>query len=366
MDSLTIVTPRYPPYLGGVENHVYQLAKRANKYFRQVSVISTDPQQRYPSVERNNGLNIYRIRSFAPKENYHFPSLTGLFRLLNESHPQVLHLHCIHDVPGPIAGLMHGNTSLIFTPHFVGRMNSGLGRFLFRAYRPFIREVVARSPRIICISRFESGLMTRMFPESAGKVEVIPNGVDAELLAKNKWSEPAEPSVLYAGRLEKYKNVDLLMRAVASLREDYDLRLRIVGKGPYKENLVRLSDSLQMKDRIDWFDRIPQEQLFPLYASSSAVVLASEHENWGNTVAEAIAVGAPTIVANTSSLAEFVDDGLAQPVEAPVSAERLTAVIARVLREPKRYSPIGVSSALITSWDEAAEKTFGPCSEVAN
>ncbi len=312
-------------------------------------------------------MSVFRIRSFAPRENYHFPSITGLFKLMIESHPRVLHLHCIHDVPGPIAGMMRGDSSVIFTPHYVGRMNSGLGRVLFGAYRPFVHELVARAPRIICISRFEARLMLDTFPESSGKLEVIPNGIDSELRDKNQWKEPNEPSVLYAGRLEKYKNVDVLMRAVAKLRQKHDrIRLRIVGKGPYKDDLLKLSHALQIDDRVDWFDRLPQNELFPLYASSSAVILASEHENWGNTVAEAIAVGAPTIVANTSSLAEFVQDGLAQPIEPPVDETKLAAAIGRVLENPRGFSPKGVRSALIKSWDEVAEKTFGPSLAIAN
>ena len=355
------MTPRYPPYVGGVENHVSQLAKRATRFFGQVSVISTDPLGKYAPVEKSDGLTVFRIRSFAPQENYHFPSPIGLFKLIRESHPQVLQLHCIHDVPGPIAGIMRGKSSLIFTPHFVGRLNSGLGRILFGAYRPFIRQLVAKTPRIICISRFEAKLMTDTFPESSGRVEIIPNGVDAELRKKNQWKEPATPSVLYAGRLEKYKNIHLVLRAVAELRKTYEgLNLTIVGKGPYKGELQQLAHGLDMNGNVKWIDRLPQSELFPLYASSSAVVLASEYENWGNTVAEAIGVGAPTIVADATSLHEFVEDGLAQPVSTPVNESKLAEKIGQVLENPKQYSPLGVASPLIKSWDEVAKMTFEP------
>lgn len=209
--------------------------------------------------------------------------------------------------------------------------------------------------------------MLDTFPVSSGRLEVIPNGVDAELTQKNQWKEPEEPSILYAGRLEKYKNVDLLMKAVSQLREKHDnLRLRVVGKGPYKEELLKLSQSLKLEDSIDWFDRLPQSQLFPLYASSSAVVLASEYENWGNVVAEAIAVGAPTVVANKSSLAEFVEDGLAEPIEPPMDENKIASVLGRVVENPEQYSPRGVKSPLIKSWDEVAEKTFLPSLTIPN
>jgi 1,4-alpha-glucan branching enzyme len=209
--------------------------------------------------------------------------------------------------------------------------------------------------------------MMEIFPESHGKIEIIPNGVDSDLREKNQWKEPKDSSVLYAGRLEKYKNIDLLMKAVSGLRSKHDrLRLRIVGRGPYKEELTRLCHSLGMDDCVDWYERLPQSELFPLYASSSAVVLASEHENWGNVVAEAIAVGTPTIVANSSSLAEFVEEGLAEPVEPPVDDRQLAMVLDKVLCSPKEYSPRGIKSPLIISWDEAVAKTFGPCISMAN
>jgi len=368
LDSITIVSPRYPPYVGGVETHVSQLAKRATKFFRRVSVITTDPLGHLPAVQNvDDYLTVFRIRSLAPRENYHFPSPSGLFKVLKQSHPQVLHLHCIHDVPGPIAGIMRGKSSLIFTPHYVGRLNSGLGRILFGAYRPFIRELVAHVPRIICISRFESRLMIETFPESAGKVEIIPNGIASDLREKNQWREPEEPTILYAGRLERYKNVDKVMRAVAKLRDRNDnLKLRIVGRGPIKSELEQLSHTLGLNGSVEWYDRLPQSELFPLYASSTAVVLASEYENWGNTVAEAIGVGVPTIVANASSLAEFVEEGLAVPVEPPVDELKLAAKISEVIDDPKRFSPKGKQSPLIISWDEAAEKTFAPCMSLVN
>jgi glycosyltransferase involved in cell wall biosynthesis len=209
--------------------------------------------------------------------------------------------------------------------------------------------------------------MAATFPESSGKVEIIPNGIASDLREKNQWREPEEPSILYAGRLERYKNVDKVMKAVARLRETNDsLRLRIVGRGPIKAELEQLSRTLGLNGSVEWYDRLPQSELFPLYASSTAVVLASEYENWGNTVAESIGVGAPTIVANASSLAEFVEEGLAVPVDPPIDEVRLAAKMGEVIDDPKSFSPKGKRSPLIISWDEAAEKTFAPCMSLVN
>ena len=150
VDSIVLVSPRYPPYIGGVETHVSQMAKRARKFFDHVSVITTDPSWHLGHIQKTaDGLTIHRIRSFAPSENYHFPSPIELFAQLKESRPQVLHIHALHDLPGPVAGFMDSQSSLIFTPHYVGRINSRLGRVLFKAYRPLVHKLIKKVPRII-------------------------------------------------------------------------------------------------------------------------------------------------------------------------------------------------------------------------
>ena len=363
VDSIVLVSPRYPPYIGGVETHVSQMAKRARKFFDHVSVITTDPSWHLGHIQKTaDGLTIHRIRSFAPSENYHFPSPIELFAQLKESRPQVLHIHALHDLPGPVAGFMDSQSSLIFTPHYVGRINSRLGRVLFKAYRPLVHKLIKKVPRIICTSRFEARLMAATFPDSSGKIELIPNGVDREFQEKYPWREPAEPRILYAGRLERYKNVDKILRAVAQLQPKHeDLKTTIVGRGPFKPELLKLAASLKVNGGVEWLEGLTRDELFELYSSATAVIVPSESESMGVAAAEAIGVGAPTIVADASGLAEFVEEGLAQPIEPPVTHVKLAQKIEEVLDDPKRFSPIGMKSPLIKTWDEVAEQTYRSC-----
>jgi glycosyltransferase involved in cell wall biosynthesis len=360
LDSITYVSPRYPPYVGGVETHVSQLAKRAPRLFKVVKVVTTDPSGALPRYEKSaEGIQVCRMKSFAPEENYHFPPLSSLYRQLMKSRSQVLHIHSIHDVIGPIAGFLPTGSTLIFTPHFVGRINSRFARLLFPVYQPIIHKLIPRVSRIICTSRFEAHLMAERFPESAGKIATIPNGVDSELQAAHQWKEPSEPRVLYAGRLEKYKNVDKIIGAFARLQETHeDLKLTIVGRGPYKQELQHLATSLRLNGNTEWLEGLTRDELFTLYSSSTMVVVPSESESMGVAATEAIGVGVPTIVANASGLAEFVKEGLAQPIQPPVNEAKLAARIEQVLGDPRSYSPTGAKSPLIRTWDEVSEATF--------
>src|SRR5438128_3386620 len=362
MESITYVSPRYPPYIGGVETHVSELTTRASGRFRRVSVVTTDPSGGLPSTQSlGNGSTIFRVRSFAPGENYHFPISASIVKILRSCRSRILHLHSIHDVPGPLAAILESKSGslIVFTPHFHGKFSSNLGKLLFEASRPVLSMVMDRVDCIICVSMFEAGIMGAAFPGSAGKIKVIPNGVDSELLSRYSWSPPASPRILFVGRLEKYKNVDKILEAFTVLKEKHpSLKLTIVGRGPVKEQLLSHAEHLRLGSSVEWLEGLTKPELYELYQSSTVFVLPSYLEAYGIVVAEAVAVGTPAIVANSSALSEFVTAGLATAVEPPVEMEKLVNAMSLVLEDPKSYSARKRSSDMILSWDDVAAKTF--------
>jgi len=362
VESITYVSPRFHPYIGGVETHVAELAARAPARFRRVSIVTTDPSGSLSPMERlGNGSTLFRVRSFAPRENYHIPLSVSFVKILRSCRSPILHLHSIHDAPGPLAGLIEAksDSAIVFTPHFLGEAKSSLGKLFFEASRPFLSRVMDRVDRIICVSTFEAGLLGAAFPGSARKVKVIPNGVDSELLSRYSWSSPASPRILFVGRLEKYKNVDKILESFAVLKTRRpSLKLTIVGRGPFKEQLLVLARRLGLESGVEWLEGLTKPELYRLYESSTLFVLPSHLECFGIVVAEAVAIGTPAIVANSSALSEFVTAGLATPVEPPVETEKLVDAMSLVLEDPKSYSSKRETTDMIQSWDDVAAKTF--------
>src|SRR6266581_523326 len=236
MDSISYVTARFPPYIGGIETHVSEIATRVSKRIRRVSILTTDPVGGLPSIERlNEGPLVYRVRSFAPHENFHFPQIQSFTKRLRECHSQLLHIHGIHDLPGPIAGFLENDSGIVFTPHFGGSIYSRLGKVFFTFYRPIIKELLSRVDAVVCVSRFEASSLRETFPESRNKIHVIQNGVDFGKAQNYPWREPSRPTILFAGRLEHHKNVDKIIRAFEGIHKDNPkARLTIVGRGPAK------------------------------------------------------------------------------------------------------------------------------------
>lgn len=362
INDVTYVSPRYPPYIGGVEKHVAELSSRASDQFHRVSVVTTDPSGGLPSTEDlGNGLTVFRVKSFAPRGNFLIPTSASLVKILQRCNSPILHLHSIHDAPGPLAALLAGRSasSIVLTPHFHGEFCSSLGKVLFNASRPILNRVMNRVDCIICVSRHEAGLMGNAFPDSANKITIIPNGVDSELFSQYSWSPPSSPRVLFVGRLEKYKNADKVLSAFAILREKQpSLKLTVVGQGPAKSDLLSLATQLQLGSSVEWLEGLEKHELYRLYESSTVFVLPSYLEAYGLVVAEATAVGIPAIVANSSALSEFVTAGLATSVEHPVQTEQLVDAMSRVLEDPESFSCKNKSSDMIQSWDDVAAKTF--------
>jgi glycosyltransferase involved in cell wall biosynthesis len=115
-------------------------------------------------------------------------------------------------------------------------------------------------------------------------------------------------------RLVAWKNIDLVIRALAELRKD-DAYLIVVGGGPELENLQRLAVECGVTERTRFTGQIAEPA--PYYAASDVFVLPSQIESFGNVYAEAMLMGLPCIGMRhnppriLSSAEDVIPEGLA-------------------------------------------------------
>jgi len=152
---------------------------------------------------------------------------------------------------------------------------------------------------------------------------------------------------LYVGRLERYKGVNYLIRSLPKL--DRSIHLEIVGKGPHKKALLKLTNRLGVTDRVRFHQDLPRENLLQKYAEADLFVSLSRHEAFGISVAEALASGAPCIVANTPALREWVDNENCFGIDYPLSIDRLVGLINKAVGGK-------VDRVKLLDWDEAVER----------
>jgi L-malate glycosyltransferase len=167
-------------------------------------------------------------------------------------------------------------------------------------------------------------------------VSVVPNGVDVErITAVSATQAPCD--VVYAGRLCDFKDVELLLRAVALLaRTRPELTCRIVGGGPHRASLDAAARDLQIEERVEFTGPLPDdEQVYAALASARVFVLPSQREGFGIVVLEANSVGIPVVVAAHPHNKAVDLVGEQNGVVVPPDADSLASAIADLLDEPR-------------------------------
>jgi len=339
------VCPRFPPHIGGVETHVYEISKRLAKDF-DVEVLTTDPSGNLDKEELIDGVFIRRFRSFAPYDAYYFSSKLYKFLKKNSDKYDVIHAHNYHAFPALFAAMVKKRSKLVFTPHYHGKGHSLFRNLLHKPYKLLGRKIFNRADAIICVSEYEKNLVLRNFNIEDDRIHIIPNGINLDEFENvdeiKKSKDPSIKIILYVGRLEKYKGIDYTIEALSKLSDEYILE--IVGKGPYKQNIVKLANKLGVLHRIRFYQDLSRQKLIEKYAKADVLVLLSKYEAYGLAVAEALAAKTSCIVAKEAALREWVDNKNVFGVEYPVDAEELAKLI-------KHIAGAEVKNNKLVSWD---------------
>lgn len=182
------------------------------------------------------------------------------------------------------------------------------------------RAVVQSADRVIAASHHEKGLLMRLYGARDRSVEIIPCGVDldrfhprGQAVARTHLGLPSDGQiVLFVGRLEPLKGVEVLIDAVAEL-EDSAPSLLIVGGDTdargYIDRLRRRAMEAGIGERTHFVGATPQESLPWYYSAADVCVVPSYYESFGLVALEAMACGTPVVASRVGGLVGTVRDG---------------------------------------------------------
>jgi glycosyltransferase involved in cell wall biosynthesis len=319
------VCPGYFPAIGGVEQHVRNISERLARE-HQVTVFATDPSGQLPKEEEVSGVLVRRFKSFSPNNAYHIS--LQMLRELRRSEFDIVHGHSYHALPLFFSRYAK-RSKFIVTAHYHGHGHTLVRDFLLKLYKPFGRKVFPEADKIIAVSNFEKSLLIEDFQIPEAKIEVIPSGIPLHEFTGLKKEDKGYKTILYTGRLEGYKGVQHVVRALPLLAESTGLQ--IVGQGPYKKKLLKLATELEVGNRIEFYQDLPREELLHRYANADLFIMPSKHEAFSIAVAEALAAKTPCIVANASALKEWVDNENCFGIDYPIEIEELAQLIDKVM-----------------------------------
>lgn len=194
---------------------------------------------------------------------------------------------------------------------------------------------------------------------AADRIRVSHPGIDHPATPPDV-ATPRERRVIYVGRLEAYKKVDVLLRAMARLAGELpDVEIVVVGRGPARPALEALAEELGLADRTHFAGFVTDAERDRLLAAARVCVCPSEKEGWGLTVVESNAMGTPVVATDADGLRDSVRDGKTGFLVADADVSGFARRIGELLRDDRlavEMSSAALAWARHFDWDVAADE----------
>lgn len=215
--------------------------------------------------------------------------------------PNIIHVHSMEFAEAAIALKLTYRIPLVYTCHSLVSLekNHAPVRRLMQG------KLLRQATRIIVPSQWLKSEISRRYPGTAHKIQVIPHGVP--FVAKQSQAPPHK--LLFVGRILNNKGIESLILALPTLaKKNSKTSLTIVGKGAphYVYYLKSLARKNKVLSRIRWLGSLPHNRVQRLYRSYGAVIVPSKQESFCLVALEAMAHGVPLVSSDKGGLKEFV------------------------------------------------------------
>jgi glycosyltransferase involved in cell wall biosynthesis len=317
--------PRHPK-AGGAETHVHELFRRIAARGHAVTELVSS----FPGGAAHDEIDAVRFERLARVPTYYPLAAARCARATRAGEADVV-VECLNKMPflaplyaaRPVLGLCHhlfGSTAFHQVAWPVAAAVVAVERAIPTAY--------SRAPLVAISESTRDDLVARGI--AAAQVEVQHPGI------RRPDAQPApiarrEPIVVYVGRLEAYKRIDLVLDAIARVAKQRPaVRLALLGRGAERERLARRADALGIRDRVEFAGFVSDAERDAWLARARVCVCASRKEGFGLTVIEANAVGTPNVASDAPGLRDTVrhgETGFLVSGEAAEFAERIEALL---------------------------------------
>ena len=232
------------------------------------------------------------------------------------------------------------------------------------------RATALRARKVVTVSEFSAREIEALYGVPREQVVVINNGVSDEFVpehdervaagVRQRWAIPAAGFILFVGGADPRKNHRGFLQAVARSRSQLGGRaIVLVGDAEHPQgSYLATAQALGLEQDIRCIGRLTREDLRRLYSCADLFVFPSLYEGFGMPVLEAMACGAPTITAATSSLPEVAGEAalLVDPQDVEALGKAMVTLLSdAALRETLRQR--GFDRARLFTWQRAALRT---------
>jgi len=343
-------TDTYYPDVNGAAYFTYRLATLLAKRGHNVFVMC--PSRSFKNtISTDEEVAVYGIRSIHLPVYQNF-RISPLFilgtvrRVIREISPDIVHIQN-HFLIGKeaVSAARKLGIPVIGTNHFMPenlthylQLPAIAERWLQRfAWRQFVRvfeqlDFVTTPTKTATTLLVKAGLKKKVVPVSCGiDLERFKPSNDGAYLRRRFDIPTDKPVLLYVGRLDKEKRIDMILRALPDILRVTSVHLVVAGIGKEKQSLEELTEKLGIQQEVTFAGFVPDQDLQNIYTVADLFVTAGIAELQSIATMEAMASGLPVVAVNAMALPELVHDGengyLFSDGDSQMFAEKVVAIL---------------------------------------
>ena len=327
---------------GGMNVYIRELSKELASQGIQVDIFTRSQQPTIPTVVTyQKGVRVIHLKAGckSPSDKnhvwFHLPEfLHNMKQFIREEKSTYNLIHSHYWLSGWVGTALSSlyNIPLVHMFHTLGYLKDEVTKPLGTA-ESFIRlraeaHLLKNASHIVVSSNKEKEQIVRTGEVPPEKIFIVPCGVDTHLFkpspppqAKRRLGLPDERYILFAGRIDPIKGIDVLLKAMSMVRGHGDaaggIRLLVIGgdanhpvypRNSEMHKLRQLTTRLGLSGMVTFLGPQKQELLPFYYAAAEMCVLPSRYESFGMVALEAMACGRPVIASHVGGLPSFIQD----------------------------------------------------------
>lgn len=356
--KILFATDNFYPNINGAANFTLELARGLVENGHTVTVIA--PAQKFDyTVAKHEGIIIYGIPSVMippiihpAKNRIPFVDSLSIEKIIKKVQPQIIHIQDHFFIGSQVVSIgKKAGIPIIGTNHF---LPDNLIHYLHPpifAKQPLTKLAWKQFTNIfnkVDIVTTPTSTAARIIRNSGLKTPVIPISCGVSLNRFNpKKRKNLKPTILYVGRVDKEKNIDVIIKAFVQVLNSVDAQLVIAGQGKEKENLEDLTKQLGIGKNVTFTGLVPDKNLPLVYQTADIFVIASTAELQSIVTMEAMASGLPVIAANAVALPELVHHGQNGFLFKAGDWKSLAEHIIKILKDPLMHKKMSRASLKI-------------------
>jgi glycosyltransferase involved in cell wall biosynthesis len=384
--KILFTTESYYPIIDGGAIAQHRIVRELVKKGHDVRVIA--PSFSFNNiVEDDNGSTIYRPRAFVlpfyMNNKYHFTPfpLRYVKKILDSFKPDVINVCSPYPISIcamiwakkkhiPLVGSIHILPENVLAPFFSSALYPTMVKYTWSYLVYFYNRVDwATVPTQTGAAMYQKkGLKTPVSPISNGvNTEMFKPTNKGEYLRK-RFKLPNKPLILYTGRINQEKNVDVLVKAMPFVLKEIDAHFLFCGSGGLKPDIMKLTRDLEVDAHTTFIDFLDWTDYPNIFTLADVFVMPAESELQSIVTLEAIASGVPPVVVNKGAVPELASaqNGL---VFEPQDSNQLAKNIITILSDTKLRNTMKKNSLRLseqhsmntvgTQYEQVYEKVLG-------